>query len=55
MTDVTEIIQIDIDQIVEIGKFHLVAEYNVDKITQIGQGMNRAIGMTLEEDISGEI
>ena len=49
MTDVTEIIKIDIDQIAEIGEFHLVIEYTVDRITQIGQGMNRTIGMTLKE------
>ena len=55
MRDMTEIIQIDIDQIVEIREFHLVVEYNVDKITQIGEGINRTTGMTLEEVISKEI
>ena len=55
MTNVTEIIQIDIDQITEIDESHSVAEYNVDKITQIGQGMDRTIGVTLEEVISEEI
>ena len=37
---------------VEIGKFHLVVEYNVDKTIKIGQGMIRTIGMTLGEEIS---
>ena len=55
MTDVTEIIKIDVDQIGKIGEFHLVAENNVDKIIQIGQGKNSTIGMTLEGVISEEI
>ena len=33
MTDLTEIIQTDIDQIAEIEESHSVAENNVDKIT----------------------
>ena len=41
-------INIVIDQIEDIGEFHLVVEYNVDKITQIDQGMSRTIEMTLE-------
>ena len=45
MTDVTEIIQVDTDQIAEIEESHSVTEYNVDKITQIGKGMDRTIGM----------
>ena len=31
MTFVTEIIKIDIDQMVEIGEFYLVVECNADK------------------------
>ena len=30
-------------------EFHLVVEYSVDKITEIDQGMNRIVGMTLGE------
>ena len=49
---VKEIIKIDIDQMVEIGEeFHLVVEYNTDKITEIDQGMIRTIEMSLEEKI----
>ena len=55
MEDVTETIQKDIDQIEKTGEFHSVAEYNVDMITQIGPGMNKIIGMILEEVISEEI
>ena len=32
MTNVTEIIKVDIDQMVEIGEFHLMVEYNANKI-----------------------
>ena len=55
MTDMTEIIKIDIDQMVEIGEFHLVVEYNVDKTIKIGQGIIRTIGLPLGEEISEEI
>ena len=34
MRDVIEIIKIDIDQIAEIREYHLVVEYNVDRITK---------------------
>ena len=47
MIMVKEIIKIDIDQIVEIREFHLVVEYNTDKITETDQGMIRIIGMSL--------
>ena len=39
------------DQVVEIGAFHLVVKFSVDKIIEIDQCMNKAIGMTLEEEI----
>ena len=39
------------DQIVEIGEFHLVVEFSVDKIIEIDQDMNRIIGMILEDVI----
>ena len=51
MIMIREIIRIGIDQVVEIGEFHLVVEFSMDKIIEIDQGMNRAIGMTLEEEI----
>ena len=42
---IKETIRIDIDQILEIG------EFGMDKITEVDQGMNKAIGMTLEEKL----
>ena len=47
---IREIIKIGIDQVVEIEEFHLVVESSVDKMIEIGQGMNRAIGTPLEEE-----
>ena len=47
---IREIIKIDIDQVVEIEEFHLVIEVSLDKITVVSQGMNKPIGMTLEEE-----
>ena len=47
---IKETIRTGIDQITEIEEFHSVVEYNVDKITDIDQGMNSIIGMTLEEE-----
>ena len=41
---IKEIIRIGIDQIVEIG------EFSMDKITEIDQGMNKAIGTILEKE-----
>ena len=52
---IREIIRVGLDQIVEIGEFHLVVGYSVDKIIETGQGMNRIIGMTLGEEILEEI
>ena len=34
----------------EIGEFHLLVEFSMDKIIEVDQGMNRAIGITLEEE-----
>ena len=45
-----KIIRIGKDQVVEIGEFHLVVEFGVDNIIEVDQGINRAIGMTLEEE-----
>ena len=39
-----EMIRISIDQVVEIGEFHM------DRIIEVDQGMNKAIAMTLEEE-----
>ena len=44
MTNVT--IRIGIDPIVEIEESNLVAEFSMDKITEVGQGMDKAIEMT---------
>ena len=45
-----ETIRIGIDQIAEMEEFHLVVEYSGDKITEIDQGMNKIIEMTLGEE-----
>ena len=55
MTDVTEIIKIEIDQMIEIGEFHLVVEYSVDRTIKIGLSMIRTTGKTLGEEILEEI
>ena len=47
---IKEIIRIGKDQVGEIGEFHLVVEFSMDKITEVYQGMNKAIGVTLEEE-----
>ena len=47
---IKEIIRLGIAQIVEIGEFHLVVEVSMDKIIELDQGMNKAIGMTSEEE-----
>ena len=41
---IKEIIRIGIDQVVETEEFHM------DKIIEVDRGMNKAIGMTLEEE-----
>ena len=58
MTDVImtrETIKIGLDQIAEIGEFHLVVGYSVDKIIVTDQDMKRIIEMTLGEEILEEI
>ena len=50
-TIIKEIIKIDIDQIVEVGEYHLVVEYNMDRIIEIAPGIIRTIEMTLEKEI----
>ena len=49
MTDIT--VRTDIDQIVEIEESNLAVEFSMDKITEVDQGMDRVIGMTLGEEI----
>ena len=49
MIDVT--IRISKDQIVQIEESNLVAELSMDKITEVGQGMDKVVGMTVGEDI----
>ena len=46
-----EIIKIDIGQIVEIGEYHSVVEYDMDRITETNQGIIRTIRVILEEEI----
>ena len=48
-------IRIGLDQRVEIGEFHLVGGYSMDKIIETGQDMNRIIQTILGEKISEEI
>ena len=52
---IREIIKIDICQIVEIGEYHSVVEYNMDRIIRTDQGIIRTIEVTLEEEILEEI
>ena len=54
---IREIIRIGTDQVVEIEEFHLVVEFSKDKITEVDQGINKAIGMSLkrEETIIGNM
>ena len=47
---IREMIKIGIDQVVGIEEFHLVVEVIMDKITKVDQGMNKIIGVTLEEE-----
>ena len=58
MTDIIiirETIRIDLDQRAEIGELHLMVGDTVDKIIVKDQGMHKIIGMTLGEEILGEI
>ena len=54
-TFVREIIKIDIGQMVEIGEYHSVVEYNMDRIIETDQGVIITIEVTLEEGILEEI
>ena len=47
---IREITKLVIDQVVGIGEFHLVVEFSMDKIIELGQGMNKAIRITLEDE-----
>ena len=52
---IKEMIKIDIGQIVEIGEYHSVVEYNMDRIIKTDQGIIRTIDVTLEEEILEDI
>ena len=52
---IREVIKIDIDQKVKIEGFNLVAEHNMDRITEVDQCMNKIIEMTIEEVILKEM
>ena len=45
LTDIT--IRKGINQIAEIEEFNLVVEFNMDRITEVDWGIDRAIGMTV--------
>ena len=52
---IREIIKIDIGQIVEIGEYHSVVGYNMERITDTDQGIIRTIEVIIEEEILEEI
>ena len=52
---VREIIKIDIGQIVDVGEYHSVAEYNIARIIETDQGIIKTIEVILEEEISNQI
>ena len=52
---IREIIKIDIGQIVEIGEYHSVVEYNMDRIIGIDQGIIGIIQVIMEEEICDQI
>ena len=54
-TMVREITKIDIYQVVEIGEYHSVVEYNMDRIIGINQGIMGIIEVILEEELLEEI
>ena len=43
-----EVIRIGIDHLAEI-EFNLVVEFSMDRIMEVDQGMDKAVGMTLGE------
>ena len=47
---IKETIKIDIDQIVEIGEYCSVVEYNMDRIIEVVLHIIRAIGMIVGEE-----
>ena len=48
---IREIIKIDIGEIVEIGEYCSVVEYNMERIIMTDQGTFRTTDMTLGEEI----
>ena len=54
ITMIKEMIKIGIDQAVEIGEYHSVEKYNMDRIIKISLGIIRIIEIILGEEILGE-
>ena len=52
---IREVIKMEIDQIVEIGKYCSLVEYNMERIIEIDLGTIRITEVTLEEVIVEEI
>ena len=52
---IREIIKIGIDKTVEIGEYHSVEEYNMDRIIEIALGIIRVIEIILGEEILVEM
>ena len=52
---IREIIRIDIGHIVEIGEYHSVVKYNMDRIIKTDQGVIRTIEVILGEEILEKI
>ena len=50
---IREMIKIHIGQIVEIGEYHSVVEYNMDRTIETDQGIIKTIEVTLGEEICG--
>ena len=47
---IKETVRIGMDQIADKEESNLVVKFRMEKITEAGQGMNKAIGMTLDEE-----
>ena len=50
---IEDIIKIGIGQIADKGESNLVVEFNMDRITEVDQDMDKAKGMILGEEILG--
>ena len=47
---IKEIIKIDTDQIVEIGEYHSMVKYNMDRVIEIALGIIRTTEVNLGEE-----